>query len=141
MNLLTLSALSARKVKSNVLSVLSNVVVSSSYWIENCLVQWDGHVKWISEILPSLNLQALSSCNNYFNISSVVEFQRWWVLKSKIFGQESTYSKEFLKIRWWITVCQKVPKLYFQSQFSMSKIDGIFSKQKNSFKNINLGNH
>ena len=25
------------------------------------------------------------------NISSVVEFQRWWVLKSKIFGQESTY--------------------------------------------------
>ena len=29
------------------------------------------------------------------NISSVVEFQRWWVLKSKIFGQESTYSKDF----------------------------------------------
>ena len=26
-------------------------------------------------------------------------------------------------------VCQKVPKLYFQSQFSMSKIDGIFSKK------------
>ena len=25
-------------------------------------------------------------------ISSVVEFQRWWFLKSKIFGQESTYS-------------------------------------------------
>ena len=25
-------------------------------------------------------------------------------------------------------VCQKVPKLYYQSQFSMSKIDGIFSK-------------
>ena len=29
-----------------------------------------------------------------FNISSVVEFQRWWVLKSKILGQESTCSKE-----------------------------------------------
>ena len=28
------------------------------------------------------------------NISSVVEFQRWWVLKSNIFGQELTYSKE-----------------------------------------------
>ena len=27
-------------------------------------------------------------------------------------------------------VCQKVPKSYFQSQFSMSKIDGIFSKKK-----------
>ena len=35
---------------------------------------------------------------------------------------------------------QKVPKAYFQSQFSMSKIDGIFSKQK-SFKNINLGDN
>ena len=37
-------------------------------------------------------------------------------------------------------VCQKVPKLYFQSQFSMSKIDRIFSKKK-SFKNINLRDH
>ena len=30
-----------------------------------------------------------------FNISSVVEFLRWWVLKCKIFGQESTFSKDF----------------------------------------------
>ena len=30
------------------------------------------------------------------NISSVVEFQRWWVLKSKILAQESTCSKEIL---------------------------------------------
>ena len=28
------------------------------------------------------------------NISTVVEFQRWWVLKSKIFGQESADSKD-----------------------------------------------
>ena len=28
-----------------------------------------------------------------FNISSVEKFQRWWVLKSNIFGQESTYLK------------------------------------------------
>ena len=27
-----------------------------------------------------------------FDISSVVEFQLWWVLKSKIFAQKSTYS-------------------------------------------------
>ena len=27
------------------------------------------------------------------NISSVVEFQKWWVLKNKIFGQESTVVK------------------------------------------------
>ena len=37
-------------------------------------------------------------------------------------------------------VHQKVPKLYFQGQFSMSKMDGIFSKKK-SFKNINLGDN
>ena len=30
------------------------------------------------------------------DISSVVEFQRWWVLKSKLFAQESTCSKEIL---------------------------------------------
>ena len=31
-----------------------------------------------------------------FNISSVVEFQRWWVLKRKLFAQKSTCSKEIL---------------------------------------------
>ena len=30
------------------------------------------------------------------NINSVVEFQRWWVLKSKLFAQKSTCSKEIL---------------------------------------------
>ena len=40
-----------------------------------------------------------------------------------------------------MTVYQKVPKLYFQSQFWMSKINRIFSKQKNLSKNINLGDH
>ena len=31
------------------------------------------------------------------NISSVVEFQRRWVLKSKLFGQESTCHQKSLK--------------------------------------------
>ena len=35
--------------------------------------------------------EASTSAGKYYNISSVVEFERWWVLKSKIFGQESTY--------------------------------------------------
>ena len=66
------------------------------------------------------------------NISSVVEFQRWWVLNSKLFGQESTCHQEktFKKFLRVMTVCQKVPKLYFQSQFSMSKINPIFSKKE-----------
>ena len=69
------------------------------------------------------------------NISSVMEFQRWWVLKSKLFGQESTWhqGKIFKKILRVMTVCQKVPKSYFQSQFWMSKINRFFSK-----KNIHL---
>ena len=76
------------------------------------------------------------------NIRSVVEFQRWWVQKSKLFGQESTCHqgkifKKFLRV---MTVRQKVPKLYFQSQFWMSKINRIFSKKKLS-KNTNLGDH
>ena len=33
---------------------------------------------------------SIVSCNGT-NIRSVVEFQRWWVLKGKIFGQKSTY--------------------------------------------------
>ena len=78
----------------------------------------------------------------HINIRSVVEFQRWWFLKSKLFDQESTCHqgkifKKFLRV---MTVCQKVPKSYFQSQFWMSKIDRIFSKN-NLSKNINLGDH
>ena len=37
-----------------------------------------------------------------------------------------------------MTVCQKVPILDYQSEFSMSKIIRIFLR-KNSLKNINLG--
>ena len=42
-----------------------------------------------------------------------------------------------LKIRG-ASVCQKVPKLYFQSQFFMSKINRIFSKKKNIYKRISI---
>ena len=65
------------------------------------------------------------------SISSVVEFQRWWILKSKLFGQDSTchQGKIFRKFLQVMTFCQKVPKLYFQSQFWMSKINQIFSKK------------
>ena len=38
---------------------------------------------------PSLRLE---DRNN--SVSSVMEFQRWWVLKSKIFAQKSTCSKK-----------------------------------------------
>ena len=48
------------------------------------------------------------------NISSVMEFQQWWVLKSKLFGQESTshQGKIFKKFLQVMTVCQKMPKIF-----------------------------
>ena len=71
---------------------------------------------------PPMVVNRIKVCNN---ISSVVEFQRLWVLKSKLFGQESTchQGKIFKKIL-------QVPKSYFQSQFWMSKINRNFSKKK-----------
>ena len=50
----------------------------------------------------------------------------------KVFGQESTVVKwnyQILSLRL-VTVCQKVPILDFQSEFSMSKIIRIFLKKK-----------
>jgi hypothetical protein len=40
--------------------------------------------------------EIITECDiNSANISLVVDFQRWWVLKSKTVGQESIYSKDF----------------------------------------------
>ena len=59
-------------------------------------------------------LQQLSISDIYFHmyisVSSVVEFQIWWVPKSKVLGQESTCHqgkifKNFLRV---MTVCQKL---------------------------------
>ena len=66
------------------------------------------------------------------NVSSVVEFQRWWVLKSKIFGQESTYSKDFF--------FKSVNELRFIKKWQNCTFNWI-KKKKKSFKNISLGDH
>ena len=71
---------------------------------------------------------------------SVVEFHDQALSIGKVFGQESTvveWNYQILSLHL-VTVCQKVPILDFQSEFSMSKIIRIFLK-KNSLKNINLG--
>ena len=56
------------------------------------------------------------------DISSVVEFQRWWVLKSKLFGQESAYSKSFFFNPLMNYSLSKSAKIVL-SKFSMSKIN------------------
>ena len=55
------------------------------------------------------------------NVSSVVEFQRWWVPKRNILGQKSTCAKEYFLN----TFHQKVPTSYFQIYFFASIIDGF----------------
>ena len=50
----------------------------------------------------------------------------YWGNSTLAFLQFYTQRKKIKKFRWWMMVCQKVPKSYFQTQFSMSKIDGIF---------------
>ena len=55
-------------------------------WIQICIKASDaGHLKCMNDFLLWL----------VFDISSVMEFHRWWVLKSKIFAQKSTCSKEY----------------------------------------------
>ena len=62
---------------------------------------------------------------------SVVEFHDPTLGIGKVFGQESIVVKWNYKILslHLVTVCQKVPILDFQSEFSMSKIIRIFRKK------------
>ena len=58
-----------------------------SYFITTVHIAFE--MEMISQTLPLAD-----SKNTYCNIISVVEFQRWWVIKSKNFVQESRCSKE-----------------------------------------------
>ena len=68
----------------------------------------------------------------YVNISSVLEFQRWCVLKSKLFGQESTWQqgKIFKKFLGVMAVSQKLGVIL------ESKVVQKLSLEKKSFGNI-----
>ena len=95
------------------------------------------------------------SCNTVFSKSqnprkagtlcrwlAVVELHDLTLSIGKFFGQESTVVKwnyQILSLRL-VTVCQKVPILDFQLEFSTSKIIRIFLIFY-SLKNINLGAH
>ena len=96
-----------------------------------------GYQKWDDRIRHHLCTLPGPSINYVFSKSA-----RWWVLKRKLFGQESTWhqGKIIKKILRVMTVCEKVPKLYFQSHFGCQKLIEFFQKKKLS-KNINLGDH
>ena len=76
------------------------------------------------------------------NISSLVKFKRWWVLKSKLFGQESASSKEFFFFKSFdgLRFVKKCQNRTFKVNFLCQKSTEFFQK-KISSKNINLGDH
>ena len=51
----------------------------------------------VKQIRVNQGLGVLTCYSIITNISSVLEFQRWWVLEGKIFGQASRYLKEKIK--------------------------------------------
>ena len=67
------------------------------------------------------------------NISSVVEFKRWWVLKSKIFGLESRF-KEIPPMNDGSSKSAKI--VLSKSIFDVKNQQFFFS-----FKNTNLGDY
>ena len=96
----------------------------------------------LNNLVSTTNLQTIFSsdknstrshsyyCSNiYINVNLVEEFQRWWVLKSKLFGQESTchQGKIFKKFLGVMTVCQKLGVIL------ESKVVQKFSLEKKVF--------
>ena len=73
---------------------------------EMVLLCWD-----ISCLQVTTFLYVNDNAASLHNASSVVEFRRWWVLKSKVFAQKSTCSKEILiptsLIPLWFSVASK----------------------------------
>ena len=55
------------------------------------------YVLHIKTFVLEKNFMRSTICNVLINISSVGEFERRWVLKIKIFVQESTFPKEKIK--------------------------------------------
>ena len=71
------------------------------------------------------------------NVSLVVEFFTWWVLKSKIFGQESRYSKKFFLMNY---SSSKSAKIVPSKSISLVKsVRRPFFIKKFFSKNINIG--
>ena len=61
------------------------------------LLQPEGQIMPPHYLCLLMSVHSETPCKHpgiYINVSSVVEFEKWWVLKSKIFGQKSIYSKE-----------------------------------------------
>ena len=78
-------------------------------------------------------MELLSTCVSFMNnnISSAVEFLKLWVLKSKIFGQESTYSKKNVlkKLVDELQFFKKCQNRTFKVNFGCQKLIEFFQKK------------
>ena len=122
-----------------ILAIASIGLVGVRSWLLPWWLQWacewfDWH-PWFSLSPWYLRLGWLCSVDwvalNY-NVSSVVEFLRWWVLKCKIFAQESTSSKDFFLKQscneiWFVKKCQNCT---FKVNFLCQKWTEFFQKKR-----------
>ena len=69
---------------ANLYSILSTILMVNTW----STIRIPGRFLWIDLFLLSIYLPTEVITAMYHNVSSVVEFWRWWVLKSKIFGQK-----------------------------------------------------
>jgi hypothetical protein len=83
-------------------------------------------------------------------VSSVVEFWRWWVLKCKIFAQESIHSKEifskqFCNELWFVKKCRNCTfkvnfLLTFSTEFFQKKVIEEYQFRRPFFEKKNFSN-
>ena len=75
--------------------------------------------------------------NLHTSISSVVEFYRWWVRKSKIFGQELIYhqGKFFRNFLRGMSVCQKLSAILVSKVVQKLSLEKIYFFLKNGLLN------
>ena len=107
----------------------------NSFFVKECSEQVICDKLWEKQVMIRNWELVFGSRELLINIKWVVELQRWLVLKSKIFGQESTYSKEILfrksfddlgfvkkcqnrifKVNFW---CQKSTKFFQKEKFQL----------------------
>ena len=102
-----------------VLAMILFLIIQSSWSLYKEVkvhIVWEGH-----KILQNLHL-------TFVLVSSILKMVG---PKTQEFCPRINMLKGILlkTLLWWIMVHQKVLKLYFQSKFSMSKIDRIFSRK------------
>ena len=116
--------------------ILFPMISSSIYYLfQTNVLHRNDYLKWI-EKLWSVSKHEEKTTYIYISVSSVVEFQRWLVLKSKISSQESTYSKDFFNLSMNDSFTKSAKIVLSRSIFDVKK-----NFRKKSFVNINLEDH